>query len=312
MAHPSLDQRSRRGRPGRKLGPPIPDILYHATSLGRGERAITAGVLLPGSNRRLVLSGSESDAWRVAHRTHDEPTVLYIDAGRARREGVRLLKQDNDLYITDRMPVRYVLNLRPGFREQVSAGGLLVRRDRGAVELALVACSRRGRLTWEIAKGKLEPGETPEQAAMRELQEEMGFTGTLRITARLGQVRYGFRTPEGDPRLKTLYVYTMEAEAPPERFSPARAEGITEVRWFSVPEACRLVTHSSLLPMMRDVRALLGAAGADDDPFADDSEPLHVEDAEAQALAGEPPERGAAADLDAPAGDPTLEESHVR
>lgn len=280
MPSPPHDPRARRGRPGQRSGPSVPDILYHATSRNRSQRALDAGVLLPGGKHRLVLSGSESDAWRVAHRTHAEPVVLYVDAGRARREGVRLLRQDQDLYITDRMPARYVLNLRPGFREQVSAGGVLVRRDRGAVELALVACTRRSRTTWEIAKGKLEPGETPEQAAMRELQEEMGFTADLRITGALGQVRYGFRTPEGDPRLKTLYVYTMEASVPPERFAPARAEGISDVRWFGLVEACRLVTHSSLVPLMNHVRVLLAedGEGPPEDPPQDEPSPDPAEE----------------------------------
>ncbi|MCB9794175.1 MAG: NUDIX domain-containing protein [Alphaproteobacteria bacterium] len=260
----SQDQ-GRRKRKRRRSGPRgtrgedswIPDILYHGTTVGRAQRYRRAGYVHAGQSKRVFLSDEESEAWRVAHRFKQSPEVLYVDAGRARRTGLTIRRVREGLYVATQIPARHVLNLRDGFREQLSAGGMLVRWDRGEPELAMVSCVRRGRATWEIAKGKLEEGETPEQAAMRELQEEMGFEAELNITHRLGAVRYGFRTPEGDPRLKTLHVYLIEAVVPPEVFTPAEAEGIREVRWFPLDEACRLVTHTSLLPVMREVQRIL-------------------------------------------------------
>ncbi len=246
--------------------PDLPDILYHATTRSRLNRYMRSGQLDAGPSRQVFLSQSEDEAWRVAHRFRsrgkrappDEPMVLYVDAGRANRGGVRFHRTRNGLWLTRAVPARHVLNLRPGFREQVSAGGFLIRHDRGQVELALVACSRRSGTTWEIAKGKLELAETPEQAAMRELQEEMGFQAPLRIGQPLGLVRYGFRTPEGHPRLKSLHVYLIESDEPPDDFSPAEGEGIRDVRWFSVMEACDRVTHTSLLPVMKELAERLG------------------------------------------------------
>lgn len=235
----------------------MPDIVYHGSNVARLRRFQRSGFLDAGRARQVFLSSSEDDAWRVAHRFTDEPAVLYIDAGRARRDGVRFHQTRSGLFVAGRIPVRHVLNLRNGFREQVSAGGFLVRRDRGQVELALVACTRRSGTTWEIAKGKLERGETPEQAACRELQEEMGFEGELSIQRSLGVVRYGFQTPEGDPRLKSLHVYLIDAsDSPPERFHPAQGEGICDVRWFTVEEACKRVTHTSLQPLMKRLAEL--------------------------------------------------------
>ncbi|MCB9759339.1 MAG: NUDIX domain-containing protein [Alphaproteobacteria bacterium] len=235
----------------------IPDILYHGTSERRVERFRKAGFVQPGSGRQVFLSDSESEAWKVAHRFSQGPEVLYIDAGRARRTGLTIHRVREGLYVARQIPVRHVLNMRRGFREQLSAGGLLVRRDQGEPQVALVSCMRRSRATWEIAKGKLEDSETPEQAAMRELQEEMGFTSSLHITHNLGAVRYGFRTPEGEPRLKTLHVFLIEADPIPEDFQPAADEGIQEVRWFPISQAQRMVTHTSLVPLMAQVRRLL-------------------------------------------------------
>lgn len=231
----------------------MPDILYHATNVGRLDRYRKSGSLDAGPGRSVFLSLSESAAWEVAHRSNAKPAVLYVDAGRAWRSGVRFHRTRSGLWAAPQVPLRHVLNLRDHFREQLSAGGFLLRRDRGRVEIALVSCTRRSGTTWEIAKGKLEVGETPPQAAMRELQEEMGFEGELRIGGDLGVVRYGFQTPEGHPRLKSMHVYLIEAEVPPEAFRPADGEGINDVRWFGVPEAARVVRHTSLKPLMRQL-----------------------------------------------------------
>lgn len=256
-------RRQRRGKRHAEL----PDILYHATTRGRVGRYSRTGQLDAGNNRQVFLSTDEGEAWRVAHcfkarnrrsTANDEPIVLYVDAGRAWRTGVRFHRTRTGLWLTRSVPIRHVLNLRPGFREQVSAGGFLIRRDRGETELALVACVRRSGTTWEIAKGKLEVAETPEQAAMREVQEEMGFEAPLSIGDTLGMVRYGFRTPEGHPRLKSLHVYLIESEEPPEEFDPAENEGIQDVRWFTVNEAVERVTHTSLLPVMKELQERLG------------------------------------------------------
>ena len=57
---------------------------------------------------------------------------------------------------------------------------------------------------------------------------------------------------------------SFEAPLPPEIFRPAQDEGIEEVRWFPLHDAVRLVTHSSLIPLMARVRALLHGEPLDD------------------------------------------------
>ena len=78
------------------------------------------------------------------------------------------------------------------------------------------------------------------------------------VTRALGVVRYGFQLPDGEPRLKTLYVYLMRADPTPEVFAPALDEGIVEVRWFSLEEACALVTHPSLIQLIGRLQQALG------------------------------------------------------
>ena len=63
-------------------------------------------------------------------------------------------------------------------RHDHSAGGVAYRRTpAGDVEIALIA-TRRG-TRWQLPKGTCEAGETPEQTAIREVQEEAGLATTI-------------------------------------------------------------------------------------------------------------------------------------
>lgn len=58
---------------------------------------------------------------------------------------------------------------------------LVLRQVRGQNEVLLVSQQRPavGRATWELPAGLIDDGETPEEAARRELAEEVGLGGTL-------------------------------------------------------------------------------------------------------------------------------------
>lgn len=238
-----------------------PDILYHATTRAEAERIREAGVLSAGQDKFVYLSGDEAHAWRVAHRLpNGPPEVLYVDASRARRHGVQFYRnRKNGLFFATPVPLRDVLNLRPNFAEQHSAGGFPMRiGPDGRPRLALIQVTRRSGTTWEVAKGKLEPGETPEAAAVREVQEELGINADMRITRYLDTVRYGFMAPGSRPRLKSVFLYLMEPTEPVDSLTPRTSEGIGDVAWFTVEDAVRVVTHTSLLPVMKRLHDLLG------------------------------------------------------
>ncbi|MBW1876891.1 MAG: RNA 2'-phosphotransferase [Deltaproteobacteria bacterium] len=246
-------------RAERRSRPLVPDILYHATTSDRVERLRKKGVLTVARNRPVYLSPDEPGAWRAAHRlSGGRPMVLYVDASRAWRRGVQFqCNRRNGLFVARSIPFRHVLNLQPRFAEQISAGGIPIVQGPDGPQLALIQVTRKSGVTWEVAKGKLEPGEVPEETAIREVREEMGLTCDLRITRLLGHIRYGFVAPGGLPRLKTVFLYLMEPEGPIETFDPALNEGIGEVRWFSADEAAEAVTHTSLIPLMAQARRFL-------------------------------------------------------
>jgi 8-oxo-dGTP diphosphatase len=95
---------------------------------------------------------------------------------------------------------------------------------------------------WSFPKGKLDPGETFEQAALREVREEIGVDGSL--GRELEPVSYTDR--HGRP--KVVRYWLMDVDAPP-GFEPN--DEVDEVRWLDADAARALLTYP------RD-RALLG------------------------------------------------------
>lgn len=68
--------------------------------------------------------------------------------------------------------------------DQVSAGGLVVRGE----EVLLI--STVGGRRWQLPKGRVEAGETPEETAVREVREETGVSGS--VIAPLPTIDYWF------------------------------------------------------------------------------------------------------------------------
>lgn len=125
--------------------------------------------------------------------------------------------------------------------QQRSAGGVVFRGVGSAARVLLIQ-DRFGR--WTFPKGHIEPGETAEQAAVREIREETGCAG--RIVAPLGQMSYRFQTPLA-PVEKSVEFFLVETESVDLRPQPGEVE---EARWVTVDEALVQLGYDNMLPIL--------------------------------------------------------------
>ncbi len=126
-----------------------------------------------------------------------------------------------------------------------AAGGVMVRE--GAVAIV----HRPYRSDWSIPKGKLDPGESFEQAAVRELQEETGFV--VELGDELPVVRY--RDHRDRPKLVRYWLMRVtDGEF-------AANDEVDELRWLTPDEAAELLTYEADRALVRSdqVRAAVAA-----------------------------------------------------
>jgi len=134
-----------------------------------------------------------------------------------------------------------------------AVGGVVYRRRDGQPELLLI---RKRHGFWTLPKGRLKPGETEQDALVREVREETGIGGS--VGALVEQVCYTIQKA-GRPRRKVVTYYVMHAGEGAIR--PGTAEGIEFVRWFPLQAALRRIRRKRIRAVARAARALLEAEG---------------------------------------------------
>ncbi len=94
--------------------------------------------------------------------------------------------------------------------EIVASGGVVI--DTKSADSPLVLLVHRPEYDdWSFPKGKLDAGETIEQAALREVKEETGLD--CRIIQSLSPIRYSYRNRSGRIRQKIVHYFLMEPVA---------------------------------------------------------------------------------------------------
>jgi 8-oxo-dGTP pyrophosphatase MutT (NUDIX family) len=123
-------------------------------------------------------------------------------------------------------------------RSEVSAGGVVYRREGDDVDVLLAARrTRRGDLAWGLAKGGIEPEETIEAAAVREVREETGIVAE--IESSLGETRYFYVWDDVRVR-KVVHFFLMRAVGGDTNDHDDEME---DVRWFPLERALKRAAY---------------------------------------------------------------------
>jgi len=119
-----------------------------------------------------------------------------------------------------------------------SSGGVVARRVEDSIHLLLI---RDAYGKWGLPKGHIEAGETTEEAALREVNEETGLS-RIELGPSLGTIDWRFKR-KGDVVHKHCGYFLMTSSEGDT--TPQVSEGITECGWFPAGEAIAMVGYDN-------------------------------------------------------------------
>ncbi|MCC9165979.1 NUDIX hydrolase [Pontibacter harenae] len=130
---------------------------------------------------------------------------------------------------------------KPPVLEQVSAGGVVYRISAAGLEVALISAGKPAR--WQLPKGILDPGETPEVTALREVREEAGIAAEL--IKHIQTIEYWYVGNKGKQRVrfqKFVHLFLL-------RYKSGDVQNhdheVNEARWVLLPEAKKMLSFKS-------------------------------------------------------------------
>lgn len=143
-------------------------------------------------------------------------------------------------------------------KKQVSSGGVIFREQGGRFEVILISRkNKKNNTVWCLPKGKVEKGESPEEAATREVREETGLEGEL--IKRIDTIHYFYSSQEEKTRFsKTVDFYLFRCKG---GNIHAHDDEVEKVGWFNIDVAVAKLTYRSERETMEKAKQMLKSLG---------------------------------------------------
>ena len=143
-------------------------------------------------------------------------------------------------------------------REQVSAGGVVFRRDKEQTEIVIVAVGGNNR--WQLPKGLVEKDEKPEIAAVREAREEGGTDSE--VVEHIETVEYWYAGLDRGERVrfhKRVHFYLLRYLAGD---TSDHDWEVNEARWVPIDEAASQLAFDNERRVVETAKLLIGQRDA--------------------------------------------------
>ena len=141
-------------------------------------------------------------------------------------------------------------------RIEKSAGGIVFKKQAGQVLWLIRRPSPnpqyRGNLGWSFPKGWIDEGETPRQAAIREVREEGGVVA--KIISKLTTLKVFFTNQDGEKIMKFITYFVMEYESD----APGGHDWETEeTKWATADEVSSLLAHKNEQDLLKEATRIV-------------------------------------------------------
>jgi 8-oxo-dGTP diphosphatase len=139
-------------------------------------------------------------------------------------------------------------------KRQVSAGGVAVRRRGDETDIAIISVGEKAR--WQLPKGIVDAGESPELTAVREVREEAGIE--TQLVGPIDTIEYWYVGTERDGSRvryhKRVHFFLLEYL---DGDVADHDHEVNEARWMKIGEAEAALAFKSERDVVAKARALL-------------------------------------------------------
>ncbi len=126
------------------------------------------------------------------------------------------------------------------------AGGIVTHKKGAETFVLLVHRTHHG--DWTFPKGHIDVGETPEQAAIREIQEECGITTT--VNSKLPSLSYP--TSTNPPEMVTCHMFLLQPQS-----TELGGDTDEEPAWITKDKVIDILSHQNLKDYFKTVLPLI-------------------------------------------------------